>query len=179
MKGFRVNVKREQTGDVYCPFPTVLSIPTVDRFRTVSCGYNHTAAVSMDGTFVCIVCALRCTGGWLKRVSAQAPIFVFFCVCCCGGGGVVGVVGGGPPGDRTLLGRLFVWGSGNSGRLGLGGDVLGEVHTPTLVRGLVAKGIYVWSVACGAAHTAITTRIEVRRLCVCMGPPPICSCSPF
>ena len=60
-----MDVKVDQLGDVYCPFPTLLTIPTVDRIRTVACGYGHTAAVSMDG-------------------------------------------------------RLFVWGSGNSGRLGLG-----------------------------------------------------------
>ncbi len=49
VKGFRVNVAASKMGDVYCPFPTLLTIPTVDRIRTVSCGYNHTAVVSMDG----------------------------------------------------------------------------------------------------------------------------------
>ncbi len=101
-----MNVKTNQTGDVYCPFPTLLTIPGVDRIRTVSCGYNHTGCVTMDG-------------------------------------------------------RLFMWGNGNSGRLGLGGETLGLVYAPTLVKGLVNKGLFVWSVACGAAHTAIVTKIEV------------------
>ena len=51
----------------------------------------------------------------------------------------------------------------------LGAATLGTVHYPTLVKGLVTKGLFVWSVACGAAHTAVATRIEV------MSPPSRCN----
>ena len=37
------------------------------------------------------------------------------------------------------------------------------VRTPTHVKYLTEKGLFVWSVACGSAHTAITTRIEVQQ----------------
>lgn len=50
--------------------------------------------------------------------------------------------------------------NGNSGRLGLGPENTKAVRTPTHVSYLSEKGVYVWGVACGAAHTAITTRIE-------------------
>lgn len=53
--------------------------------------------------------------------------------------------------------------NGNSGRLGLGPEVTKAVRTPTHVSSLTSRGLFVWSVACGAAHTAITTRIEVQH----------------
>jgi Regulator of chromosome condensation (RCC1) repeat len=53
--------------------------------------------------------------------------------------------------------------NGNSGRLGLGPENLKAQRTPQHVSYLSEKGIYVWSVACGAAHTAITTRVELQE----------------
>jgi Regulator of chromosome condensation (RCC1) repeat len=47
--GFRVDVKVDQDGEVYCPVPTKLIIPKAERIRTVACGYNHTACVTVDG----------------------------------------------------------------------------------------------------------------------------------
>ena len=47
--GFRVDVKADQDGEVYCPTPTRLVIKGVDKIRTVACGYNHTACVTVDG----------------------------------------------------------------------------------------------------------------------------------
>lgn len=58
--------------------------------------------------------------------------------------------------------------NGNSGRLGLGPTNLKAVRTPTHVSYLTEKGMFVWGVACGAAHTAITTKIEARYAFLCV-----------
>ena len=66
-------------------------------------------------------------------------------------------------GAVSVDGRLFMWGNGNSGRLGLGATQLKTVRVPTLVKSLADRGMHVWSISCGAAHTAITTRIVVEE----------------
>ena len=39
---------------------------------------------------------------------------------------------------------------------------MSAVRTPTHVSYLTDKGVHVWSVACGSAHTVITTKINVQ-----------------
>lgn len=57
---------------------------------------------------------------------------------------------------------LYLHRNGNSGRLGLGPTKMTAVRTPTHVSYLTEKGVFVWSVACGSAHTVITTKINVQ-----------------
>ncbi|ETW05764.1 hypothetical protein H310_03448 [Aphanomyces invadans] len=70
----------------------------------------------------------------------------------------------------TANGELFVWGSGDGGRLGLGdgrimdtdnelkGGLLGVLTAPTLVTSLT--GQFIVDVSCGVSHTAALTAIE-------------------
>ena len=52
----------------------------------------------------------------------------------------------------TSTGRLFAWGSAESGKLGLGGDTDDTVLKPKLVSKL--EGVDIVSVACGDKHSA-------------------------
>ncbi|KUF84824.1 E3 ubiquitin-protein ligase HERC6 [Phytophthora nicotianae] len=62
-------------------------------------------------------------------------------------------------GAVSTAGELFMWGSANGGRLGLGQHVIDIVVVPTLVRDLVNKKIRVWQVSCGTAHSAFCTEV--------------------
>lgn len=57
-------------------------------------------------------------------------------------------------------GQLFVWGSGNSGRLGLGRARQSDVYTPTFVESLSGHDIV--QVSCGVTHTVARTRVSVE-----------------
>ena len=52
----------------------------------------------------------------------------------------------------TEAGECFSWGNGDSGQLGLGGDV-DEKRRPSVIEGGVMAGVQVVSVACGGTHT--------------------------
>ena len=92
--------------ECYCPTPTLLRFPgaTRMRFRQVSCGNAHTAAITEDG-------------------------------------------------------ELWVWGCGDSGRLGLGSN-FSTRHVPQLVDVLKTAGVKAAHVSCGASHTAVCSAIK-------------------
>ena len=49
VEGKRIEIETDKAGEVYTPYPVRLHIPNATAIRTVSCGYAHTAAVTMDG----------------------------------------------------------------------------------------------------------------------------------
>lgn len=53
----------------------------------------------------------------------------------------------------TANGQLYVWGCGDGGRLGLGGNRLGPQFEPMLVEDLLRERI--GSVSCGNSHTLV------------------------
>ena len=62
-----------------------------------------------------------------------------------------------------MSGELFVWGSGDGGRLGLGSGDGQKIHPrPTLVEYLVGMDVMVTLVACGSAHTVISLVVKKR-----------------
>ena len=56
------------------------------------------------------------------------------------------------------FGRLWMWGSGNNGRLGMPGTQ----WEPQLVKDFVDRREHIVGVACGGAHTLALTRLEER-----------------
>ena len=92
--------------EMYCPTHTLMKFPVSSRlrFRQISCGNSHTAAI-------------------------------------------------------TIKGDLYVWGCGDSGRLGLGSN-FSTRHTPQLVKVLKTAGVKAAEVSCGAAHTAVCSAIR-------------------
>merc|ERR1712196_520411 len=58
-----------------------------------------------------------------------------------------------------MSGDLFMWGSGDGGRLGMGEHDLSNKSAPTLVEYLASMEVRVWRVACGASHTLIATEV--------------------
>lgn len=61
----------------------------------------------------------------------------------------------------TSKGHLYVWGSADSGRLGLGKSAK-TLHAPLHISSLSAAGVKVAQVSCGASHTAIVTRAKSK-----------------
>lgn len=111
VEGKKVEVSTDEAGELYAPLPVRLTLPSRFPIRSISCGYAHTAAITMDGS-------------------------------------------------------LYVWGSGNGGRLGLGRKALMAVHTPTKVESL--SHLKISEVACGAVHTIVATSItEVSGMRSC------------
>jgi alpha-tubulin suppressor-like RCC1 family protein len=127
----------------------------------VSCAYSHSAAIDSDGFLYTWGSA---TSGKLGvgvveeqyEQHALLPLPVKLpgkrrirCVSC----------GASHTGAVTTAGELFVWGSANGGRLGLGTGVTDMVAVPTLVRELVTKQVRVWQVSCGTAHSACVSEV--------------------
>ena len=62
-----------------------------------------------------------------------------------------------------MSGEVFVWGSGDGGRLGLGTGEGQKIHPrPTLVEYLVGMDVTATLVACGSAHTIISLEVHTR-----------------
>ncbi|KAL4164322.1 hypothetical protein KRP22_004189 [Phytophthora ramorum] len=129
--------------------------------RQVSCSFSHSAAIDSDGSLY--TWGSACNGklgvGIVEDEYKQyslTPLLVKFpgkrrirSVSC----------GASHSGAVSTAGELFMWGSANGGRLGLGPHVIDTIVVPTLVRDLVNKKVSVWQVSCGTAHSAICTEV--------------------
>ena len=139
-----------------CVNPTAVHLAPVGA---VACGYRHTLAITMTGELYAwgnggsgqlgvegvrdlqavatprLVCGLQdCT-----------PVFV-----ACGKDTSACVVADG---------RLFTWGDGTSGALGLGTGRLSKVFVPTLVEGLAGRAVQ--GVGCGVTHMIAVCGVPV------------------
>ncbi|KAE8894166.1 hypothetical protein PF003_g21870 [Phytophthora fragariae] len=129
--------------------------------RQISCSYSHSAAIDSDGTLY--TWGSACNGklgvGIVEDEYKQyslTPLLVKFpgkrkirSVSC----------GASHSGAVSTAGELFMWGSANGGRLGLGPHVIDTIVVPTLVRDLANKKVRVWQISCGTAHSAICTEV--------------------
>ncbi|KAG4064615.1 hypothetical protein PC123_g598 [Phytophthora cactorum] len=129
--------------------------------RQVSCSFSHSAAIDSDGSLYTwgSACAGKLGVGIVEDEYKQyslTPLLVKF-----PGKRKIRSVSCGPShtGAVSTAGELFMWGSANGGRLGLGQRVIDTVVVPTLVRDLVNKKIRVWQVSCGTAHSAFCTEV--------------------
>lgn len=127
----------------------------------MSCAYSHSASVTVDGKLY--VWGSTTNGklgvGVVEEIYEQytsTPLMVKIpgkrlirSVSC----------GASHTGAVSTTGELFMWGSANGGRLGLGPGVQDTVVVPTLVRSLVTCKVQVWQVSCGHAHSALCTEI--------------------
>ncbi|ETI47352.1 hypothetical protein, variant 1 [Phytophthora nicotianae P1569] len=131
------------------------------NLRQVSCSFSHSAAIDSEGSLY--TWGSACTGklgvGIVEdeyKQYSMTPLLVKF-----PGKRRIRSVSCGPShtGAVSTAGELFMWGSANGGRLGLGQHVIDIVVVPTLVRDLVNKKIRVWQVSCGTAHSAFCTEV--------------------
>ncbi|KAG7390019.1 hypothetical protein PHYPSEUDO_008981 [Phytophthora pseudosyringae] len=129
--------------------------------RQVSCSFSHSAAIDSEGSLY--TWGSACNGklgvGIVEDEYKQyslTPLLVKFpgkrkirSVSC----------GASHSGAVSTGGELFMWGSANGGRLGLGPHVIDTIVVPTLVRDLVNRKVRVWEVSCGTAHSAFSTEV--------------------
>ena len=130
----------------------------------VACGYNHTAALTIDGKMY--VWGSGSTGKLgLGSITGEEECYSSVPTPVIIGKSLrVRSIGCGSAhtGAITDRGELFMWGCGNGGRLGLGPGLLGTQYTPKHIQGF--EGQKVASVSCGNSHTLVTTVIkEVYR----------------
>ena len=130
------------------------------KARRMSCGFSHSAVVSMNGQVLV----------WGSAVSGKLGIgdlakkYECFCpmphpvdlkievaeVSC--GSAHTGVV--------TIDGRVFTWGCGDAGRLGLG-IPLKDVYKPRQVE-LPHEDLKIVQISCGSSHTALLSSIKTQ-----------------
>lgn len=127
----------------------------------VSSSFSHSAAIDSNGSLYTwgSACSGKLGVGVVKDKYKQyslTPLPVAFpgkrsirSVSC----------GASHTGAASTAGELFMWGSANGGRLGLGPHVVDCVVVPTLVEDLMNKEVRVWQVSCGVAHSAFCTEI--------------------
>lgn len=156
----RLGIKSQKQREV-AETPTEVEVLRGQRVVAVSCGYSHNACIMQDGS-------IRVWGGGSAGKLGIGDIAEEF-ECFCEhpiplpmpGGRRVRQISCGRlhTAAVTMSGDLFMWGSGDGGRLGMGENDLTNKTTPTLVEYLASMDVRVWRVACGASHTLIMTEV--------------------
>eukprot|EP00753_Platysulcus_tardus_P012773 PLAT3541.4.p1 GENE.PLAT3541.4~~PLAT3541.4.p1 ORF type:complete len:1370 (-),score=495.48 PLAT3541.4:66-4175(-) len=139
--------------------PTRVASLEKQPVQHVSLGYMHAAAVTIHGQL--LVWGSGVTGklglgapGATADFSVPSPVQLHLPssmrvrTVSCGNAHTAAV---------TRDGRLWVWGCGDGGRLGLGADRQETLLTPVMVESL--RDIDVFDVACGSSHTLVLTSI--------------------
>ncbi|EQC40572.1 hypothetical protein SDRG_02460 [Saprolegnia diclina VS20] len=132
------------------------------RFRSVACGYSHSLALRHDGQV--FVWGSGATGklGLASPTNEPPDCFTILPLPLALPSKVSSVrkIACGPSHSAVIStnGELYVWGSGDGGRLGLGDGNLGIVSVPTKVAAL--HDHHIVDVSCGTAHTAVVSAIQ-------------------
>jgi alpha-tubulin suppressor-like RCC1 family protein len=163
--------------------PTIVPSLEKTRFRSVACGFSHSMALSTRGQLYVWGSA---TAGKLgisheePSTPAQQQAFDIECFCFTPtilkipGGRSIRKIACGPSHSAAIStnGELFVWGSGDGGRLGLGDERvigqdfvprhgnLGIVAVPTRVDFEPIASEHIVDVSCGIAHTAVISAVR-------------------
>ena len=156
----RLGIRSQKQREV-ADAPTEVEVLRGQRVVAVSSGYSHNACIMQDGS-------IRVWGGGSAGKLGIGDIAEEF-ECFCEhpiplpmpGGRRVRQISCGRlhTAAVTMSGDLFMWGSGDGGRLGMGENDLTNKTTPTLVEYLASMDVRVWRVACGASHTMIVTEV--------------------
>lgn len=142
------------------------------RFRQVTCGYGHSLALSTDGKVYIWGSATHGKLG-LGKINAKESFSLAPVLMPSLRGINVHKIACGPSHSALLTtnGLLYVWGSGDGGKLGLGDErIIGQdmiprgggklcvIDTPTLVMEPF-QGQELVEVSCGTAHTVVLTAV--------------------
>jgi len=142
------------------PKPTLVQALAGRPVVRASCGYAHSAAVTVDARL--FVWGSGATGKLgLGAITDQEE-----CFCSVPTPLVVGKnvrvrkvsCGSAHTACITDKGELFVWGCGDGGRLGLGSKRMATLYRPSRVEALAGKKIV--SVSCGNSHTLCSTAVR-------------------
>lgn len=150
--------------------PEVMDALKAFRFRSVACGFGHSLALSTQGQVFVWGSATHGKLG-IGKVAAAESFTLSPMLLPLPSGVLVRKIACGPSHSALLTtdGHLYVWGSGDGGKLGLGdgrdigqnlvprnGGKLGSVITPTRVLDPFAREKLV-DVSCGAGHTVVVS----------------------
>lgn len=150
--------------------PEVVDALKAFRFRSVACGFGHSLALSTQGKVFVWGSATHGKLG-IGKVAAAESFTLSPMPLPLPSGVLVRKIACGPSHSALLTtdGHLYVWGSGDGGKLGLGdgrdigqnlvprnGGKLGLVSTPTRVLEPFTREKLV-DVSCGAGHTVVVS----------------------
>lgn len=137
------------------------TIPSEENFKQVSCEYHHTAFLTVTGEMY--TCGESEHGKLGLSDTVVEPfvdklqkVEVFsddeIVSVSCGGTHTAAI---------TSTGKLYTWGDGSSGQLGLGHDVT-EMQQPTYVNQLM--GIRIDQIQCGHSHTVAVSELRTAHV---------------
>ena len=134
-----------------CNYPRMVEYLKGTSITNTSCGLSHSAAVSDEGTLYIWGSGSYGKIGFDGSISCTLPTRLIIPSCrvikvSCGASHSACVGGSG---------ELYVWGTGDGGRLGLGSDQMRTHDKPTLVESL--RHEIIQDVSCGTSTTMVLT----------------------